>query len=226
VHVFCLHHTDLKARKRRLMKRFEELSLEVEWIETHHPRDRAGWDHEGLSSGSIGETSVALKHRDAIRRQVERGIELSVVLEDDVALPDGFPDLLEGWFHEFAALDGDILMIGTCCGIHAPDVEPGRSVYYNPDFRSRCAHAYALTLAAAQVLLPELTHMPKGFDHDVNDIIEKHDLRVCYVEPGVEQLTDTGELLSAIETRRTLRHRLQVLRRRLARVVARARRAA
>lgn len=210
---FCLHHTDEGGRKRRLTKRFAELGLEVEWIETYHPRDRDTWDHEGLSAGSIGETSVALKHRDAIRRQVAGGIDLGVVFEYDVDLPDDFATALDGWLEEFSELAGDILMIGTCFDIHAPDVVPGRSVYYRPDFGTRCAHAYAVTLDAARAILPDLDHMPKGFDHDLNDIIRAHDLRVCYVEPGIEQLTHTGDMLSAIETRRTRRDRFRVLRR-------------
>jgi hypothetical protein len=221
VRLFCTHHTDLRSRKKRLLKRFAELGLAVEWIETYHPRDRGAWDHDGLSIESIGETSISLKHRDALRRQVSGSIERAVVLEDDVELPDDFAGALAGWLDEFHALGGDLLMIGTCCGIHAPDVVAGKSVYYGPDFRTRCAHAYAVTLEAARKILPELDHMPKGFDHDLNDIIRKHGLRVCYVEPGLEQLTQKGELLSAIEIRRTPRDRVRVLRRRLARRAAR-----
>jgi GR25 family glycosyltransferase involved in LPS biosynthesis len=219
VRFFCVHHTDLESRKRRLVRRFAELGLEVEWIETHHPRDSASWDDVGPTTATPAELSVAFKHREALRRQVSRAIELAVVLEDDVDLPDDFRALLDGWLDEFRSLEGDLLMIGTCFGIRAPETVPGRNVYCGPGFRTRCLHAYAATLEAARAIVPELDRIPKAVDHHLNDILSRRGLRVCYVEPGVEQLTQKGELLSAIKTGRTLRHRLGVLKRRLAHAI-------
>jgi GR25 family glycosyltransferase involved in LPS biosynthesis len=209
-HLFCIHHTDNSRRKKRLLRRFAELGLEAEWVETYHPRERPRWDHDGLSGGSVGETSCALKHRDAMRRQVERSIPMVLVLEDDVDLPDSFARDLGTWLEEFKELRGDILMIGACFDMHPETIEPGRSVYYSPDFLTRCTHAYVLPLETACRILPDLDHMPKGIGHDLNDAIRRHGLRVCYVEPGIPQLTHTGEMLSSIGTRRTFRDRIRV----------------
>jgi glycosyl transferase family 25 len=219
-HVFCIHHTDNASRKQRLLQQFEELDLEVEWIETYHPRDRSSWDHHGLSENSIGETSCALKHRDAMRRQVERGIELAVILEDDIELPDTFVADLDRWLREFRELHGDMLMIGVSFDLHVDRTEPGREVYEAPRPQTRSTHAYAVTLEAARVIAPDLERMPKGIGIDLNDILERRRLKMCWVEPGLRQLTMTGDMLSSIETRRTWRDRARYavtqLRRRLA----------
>jgi glycosyl transferase family 25 len=210
-HVFCLHHTDETVRKTRLQQQFAELGLAVEWVETYHPRDRDAWDHEGLSGESIGETSCALKHRDALRRQVERQLPVAVMLEDDVDLPDSFAADLERWLREFAELDGDVLMIGTAFDMHVPADDPRREVYLAPDGYGRATHAYAVSLRAAEFIVPRLELMPKGIGHDLNDIVRANGLRMCWVEPGIEQLTLSGRMLSAIAERRRLRHRVRVL---------------
>ena len=57
--VFCIHHTDERARKRRLAKRLRHLGIEVEWIESYHPREMKAWDHEGLSANSGGQGANA-----------------------------------------------------------------------------------------------------------------------------------------------------------------------
>jgi GR25 family glycosyltransferase involved in LPS biosynthesis len=221
--IYCIHHTDNRSRKRRLLKRFDELGLEVEWIETYHPRERASWDHDGLSADSIGETSCGLKHRDVLRRQLIEDIDVAVVLEDDIDLPDTFRDDLDRYLREFEELGGDLLMIGTAFDMHVPAVqlEPGRSVYVAPSHHGRACHAYAVTLDAARVLVPGLEHMPQGFGHDVNDLTLEHELKMCWVEPGLEQLTLTGEMLSSIETRRTWESRKALARRRFSRLLGR-----
>jgi GR25 family glycosyltransferase involved in LPS biosynthesis len=218
VQFFCLHHPDLRGRKRRMLKQFARQSMDVEWIEGFHPRDSAAWD-VGPTECSTLELSVALKHREAFRRQVSRAAEVAVVLEDDVELPDGFPALLEGWLAEFDSLHGDLLMIGTCFDIHAPETTPGRSVYCGPGFRTRCAHAYAVTLKTSEAILPMLDEIPEAIDHYLNRVVADLGLRICYVEPGVEQLTNRRELVSAIQLRRRRTYRLQVLKRRTKREV-------
>ena len=214
-HIFCIHHTDNRTRKKRLLRRFDQLGLTVEWIETYHPSERASWDHDGLSGGSIGETSCALKHRDALRRQVARRLPLAVVLEDDIDLPKTFPTDLERYLAEMAELPGDIMMIGTCLNMHIPATEPERTVYLAPEGYTRCTHAYAVTLAAAETIAPALDHMPKGIGHDLNDVVRSRGLRMCWVEPGLQQLTQTGDMLSSIGERRSTRDRLRVARKRL-----------
>jgi GR25 family glycosyltransferase involved in LPS biosynthesis len=217
IRIFCLHHTDNRARKRNLLKRFPEVGLDVEWIETYHPRDRKHWDHDGLSGHSVGETSCALKHRDALRRQVRDGTEIAVLLEDDIELPDGAHAELERYIEEFREQKGDILMIGTCYDMHVDEVDPGRSVYPAIPY-GRCTHAYAVALDAAKVIVPELEHMPKGIGHDLNDIVQRHSLGMFWVEPGWRQLTMSGEMLSSIGERRTWDDRRAVARRRVRRL--------
>jgi glycosyl transferase family 25 len=214
-HIFCLHHTDEPERKDRLQQQFAAMGLDVEWVETYHPSDRDRWDHDGLSGNSVGETSCALKHRDALRRQVDRRLSVSVILEDDVDLPDTFGTDIERWLREFAALEGDVLMIGTAFDMHLPVTDPDREVYVAEDGYGRATHAYAVTLPAAEFMAPRLEHMPKGIGHDMNDIVRGNGLRMCWVEPGLEQHTLAGRMLSAIGERRRFRDRVRVFRSRL-----------
>jgi hypothetical protein len=224
--VFCIHHTDNRQRKRRLRRIFRDVGLDqVEWVETYHPRDRARWGYGGLAAGSIGETSCALKHRDAIRRQVEREIATAVILEDDVDLPPTFRADLNRWLREFEELRGDILMIGTAFDMHVEGVDRGRQVYLAPTPHGRATHAYAIPLHAARVFARELEQMPKGIGHDLNEIVQRRGMRMCWVEPGVEQLTMTGDMLSSVETRRTWEDKKRFLRRRLGRLARRRGRA-
>jgi GR25 family glycosyltransferase involved in LPS biosynthesis len=195
---------------------------DVEWVETYHPRDRANWGIDYLvADGSIGETSCALKHRDALRRQVERGIPLSVILEDDIELPDDVLARLPGWIDEFRALSGDVLMLGTCFDLHAVNVVAGREVYEAPQPTFRCSHAYAVTLEGARVLARGLETMKKGIGHDFNDIVEGEGLKMCWLEPGLRQLTLEGEMVSAIEERHTKQERRAIRWRRLTSVLRR-----
>jgi len=221
IQFFCLHHPGLRGRKRRMSKQFARAGLDVEWIEDFPPAESAAWD-VGQTVCSAIELSLALKHREAFRRQVSRAADLAVVFEDDVELPDCFPVLLEGWLREVESLDGDLLMIGTCFDLHAPEIVPGRSVYYEPGFRARCAHAYAVTLKAAEAILPELDAIPKPIDLYFDQLRDELGLRICYVEPGIEQLTHRRELVSSVQLRRRRTYRLQVLKRRTTRALRRS----
>jgi GR25 family glycosyltransferase involved in LPS biosynthesis len=217
VQVFVTHHTDVGGRRRRLERQFRRMGLtDVEWVETFHPRDRESWGIDHLvADGSIGETSCELKHRDALQRQVERRIPISVILEDDIELPDDFPAKLPGWLNDFRALSGDILMLGTCFDMHVDRVIADREVYEAPVPLGRCTHAYAVTLDAAETLVRGLSTIEKGIGHDLNDIVQAEGLKMCWLEPGLRQLTLSGEMVSAIAERQTKKERRAIRVRRL-----------
>jgi GR25 family glycosyltransferase involved in LPS biosynthesis len=195
---------------------------DVEWVETFHPRDRKNWGIDHLvADGSIGETSCELKHRDALQRQVQRRIPLSLILEDDVELPDDFMDKLPGWLDEFRSLSGDILMLGTCFNMHAENVTPHRQVYTAPVPLGRCTHAYTVTLSAAEILVRGLDTIEKGIGHDLNEIVQGEGLKMCWLEPGLRQLSLEGEMVSAIAERHTKKERRAIRWRRLMSVLRR-----
>jgi GR25 family glycosyltransferase involved in LPS biosynthesis len=215
--IFVLHHTDARGRRRRLERQFRRMDLTgIEWVETYHPRDRDNWAIGHLvADGSIGETSCELKHRDALRRQAERRIPMAVIVEDDIELPDDFAAALPRWLAEFRELDGDVLMLGTCFNLHVPDLVPERAVYEAPAPTTRCTHAYVVRLEAAEVLSRALEHIEKGIGHDLNDIFAAEGLKICWLEPGLRQLTLEGEMVSAIEERHTKKERRAIRWRRL-----------
>jgi len=211
--MFCVHHRDLRQRKRRLTRVFGELGFAVEWVETYHPRDVDTWDHPPIAAVSIQASSCGLKHRQIIRRQIDEEIGLIVVFEDDVQLPKTFAPDLDRYLDEFAALGGELLMIGSGNAFHAPDVTPDRSVYLAPLPRTRATHAYALTLAGARVLWPFVEQLNRPIDLAMDRAVQDVGLTMCWVEPGVRQGTLDRWQMSTIPENRVPGDRKRVLKR-------------
>jgi hypothetical protein len=98
---------------------------------------------------------------------------------------------------------------------------PDREVYEAPVPLGRCTHAYAVTLRAAEIFVAGLAQIEKGIGHDLNDIVQREGLRMCWLEPGLRQLTMSGEMVSAIAERQTKKERRAIRLRRLTSVFRR-----
>ena len=98
---------------------------------------------------------------------------------------------------EFNSANGDLLFIGTCCGLHSR----GNSDYQHikPEKTSRCAHMYVVTLEAAKKLCLHLDNISDAYDWKLNDIIAKEKLSVWWVEPGIEQYGYISSLVGEIK---------------------------
>ena len=99
-----------------------------------------------LSDAEIG---VALSHGDCCRRMVAENVPLALVLEDDVALADGFPEALAR-AEKFLDPSRPQVAVFSGYGIAGGETLP-------PEIRRVsslwCADAYCLTLAAAKLIL-------------------------------------------------------------------------
>ena len=197
VKYFCLHHPDLADRRVSLESKFNKLGLDVEWVCGFPPHEIT--IPPGSTFKNIFEYSLYLKQQYCIEQQVKKEIPLIIVLEDDVILPENFVEFTDICFKEFENLKGDILSLGTCCKIVAKDIIPGRHVYYRPEYRTRCAHCYALTLHAAKIIYKYIATEQCAFDFKLNTIIEQEALRVCYAEPGILQATEEQLIKSSLQ---------------------------
>jgi hypothetical protein len=208
--IYCLHHSPAKERKEKLLKDFDHHNLEVKWIESYEPttelknqfpcRKTKMLTIYGVTNDvreiENRELSLFLKHREAINSANGPFI----VLEDDIVLPKEWD--MGSYFlkclDEFNTLQGDILNIGTAFNFRPSKIVDDKLVYYEPYFRTRCAHAYSISEKSLSVIREELKIIDNAFDWKLNDIIEKHQLRSCYVEPGLHQQSLIGGMKSLL----------------------------
>jgi GR25 family glycosyltransferase involved in LPS biosynthesis len=175
----------------------DKLNLAVEWVCAFLPEEI-----ELPSTAKFknkNEYSLYLKQQYCIEQQVQKEIPLIVILEDDVLLPDNFCDFVDNCVSEFTLLKGDLLFLGTCCNITARNIQSDRSVYYEPDYKSRCAHCYAVTLSAARTIMKHIDNRQCAYDFKLNQIIAQEALRVCYAEPGILQATEQRLIKSSLQ---------------------------
>lgn len=194
---FCLHHPLLTERYAELNKRFLELEINVEWVTDFFP------DKLTLPSmhtfKNINEYSLYKKHEYCIAKQVDHASPYVCILEDDVILPDNFVQFVANCITEFEGVSGDILFPGSCCGISVTDIIPNKTVYYHPDYLSRCAHCYILPLKTSKLIIKDYQENFEAADFKLNTLIKKYNLRCCHTEPSIKQRTNEHLLPSTVQ---------------------------
>jgi GR25 family glycosyltransferase involved in LPS biosynthesis len=198
--IFVCHHKPLIERKEKLQKFFIENDIDVEWVENYLP-DEIEYEYKRVV-GNINdsEISIYLKHQYCLNEQVKNNFDYTLILEDDVDLPDNFNDYLKNCMNEFVSyqpkLDG--LMLGSCCGIHFDNITDDKLIYYKEGQLTRCAHAMIFTLNAAKQITKNLNIINYPIDHKFNYIIKKENLKIGWVEPAIKQKSEIGLFESSI----------------------------
>ena len=183
--VFVLHHNKLTDRKRLLARQIEAQQIQTIWIENFLPEEIQ--IPEGETNIRLSEYSLYLKHLLALKEQERMGFNYTLILEDDILIPDNFKNYFEVIFDQFVEQKGDLMMVGKCCNLGPAETKPGQFVYWEPHFRTRCTHAILYTLDATRKIVKHLDKELIAFDHKLNDIIHKENLKSCYAEPGLLQ---------------------------------------
>lgn len=201
---FCLHHKPATDRRDRLDECFSHHSMEVEWIELFQPEE-IDFTTLNLSNRihndqalSEGEISLYMKHRHVIELQKSYEYSDVIIMEDDVILPYDWN--MKNYFNqcleEFDSMQGDILNIGTAFNFSPYLTTPDRLVYHEKHFTTRCAHCYSISNRCIDRVLGDLYTIDDAWDWKLNHLIEKYNLKSCYVEPGIHQFSlDGGSLL-------------------------------
>ncbi|MEM9771386.1 MAG: glycosyltransferase family 25 protein, partial [Cyanobacteria bacterium P01_D01_bin.73] len=148
--IYVCHYTPLGERKQRLEAALKPLTLApVLWVEDEPPRDSfyqfdpQQWEskidfayaenehYQMLRQARPlrrSEISVAYKHWKCFEDMVEQGIEVALILEDDVILCEDFQaKLLEGL--EKTPADWDAIFPGSGSGLHIANPVPGQVAY-------------------------------------------------------------------------------------------------
>ena len=183
--IFITHHLPCVDRKKFVEEQFESQGLYREYITDFLPDEI---DTPVCDTTTPTLHSLCLKHELALKKMLERNCEHCIVFEDDIILNRDFKGYFNIFFPQFLDIKGDLLMIGTAFNIRPISLIPGQYVYWEPHFRTRCTHAMLFTANCAKIILEEY-HVGtyRGPDHKLNDIIEKRNLKSCYLEPGLHQ---------------------------------------
>ena len=194
---YVLHHSPLTKRKQYLEHCFKLLNIEPTWVTGFLP------DEIKLPAQNrfvnIREYSLYLKHAFCYEDMIKNNIEIATIFEDDVVLWKEYRKYEEIFLKEFRELKGDIMFHGTCCEIEPYENIEGKHVYYHPDYRTRCAHCYMVTLNAVNKIVKHWYTNPKTPDHFLNEMIEKEGLRSCYTRPAIQEGVYTGVYKSSIK---------------------------
>jgi|TARA_A100000172_G_scaffold80969_1_gene72140 hypothetical protein len=208
--VYCCHHPaeHIAPRKNKLSSFFLDSSIDVEWVELGTPEDAKTYDNTELVQKILTKgplhcrndyakatdlsyrlISLILKHNYCFEQQVKNNYENILILEDDADL---FTTFSEDYFNkcmgEYTELGLDLLFLGSCCGLHYPNVSPNKLVYTAANLRSRCTHCFVVNINAAKKLLKTFLQMFDSADWQINAIIEEQRLRVGWAEPSVAQM--------------------------------------
>ena len=192
------HDTDRRARvERRLAElrlRWERLSaVDGRRLEPHHERliDRAAHAARGLefSPGAIG---CWLSHREAQRMVAENAEPMALILEDDIAIADDLPGVLER-IERGDAGRFDVIrlhrykMHRKFVPVHR--IGGGTLGFVRPVDSG--AQAYVITREAAGRLVASIPRMVQLADHALYEHWS-HGLTVCSIDPPVVRHDDRG----------------------------------
>lgn len=193
---YVCHWTKLVQRKEYMNDLLYRTGItDIEWVECY---DKENWNEEEIRKDypkafdvmtidtrrmRNSEISLALKHCWIVRDISAKKYKSALVLEDDVNLCQNFV----GNFNAFSSQlpeDWDVCWVGSCCDIHAPMV-PNKQVY--PGDRSRCTHAFMVSLNGANKMIPMLSTLDAPADHFYNKLIREIPLNNYWFEPSLAE---------------------------------------
>lgn len=183
--IYIVHHRPNADRLKFIEEQFNQQNLYYEIVDWFHPDTITKPECETITAQ---EYSLYLKFEEALKRFIKANNDYCIIFEDDIVLCENFSNYFNTFFQEFINLDGDLLIIGTAFNEQPTNITDNIHVYYEPRFRTRCAHAILYSKKAAEYVLEEL-HLDtyRGYDHKLNDIISKKQLKTCWLEPGLHQ---------------------------------------
>lgn len=170
---------------------------------------------------SLGQMSCALKHREALRRIVERG-QRALVLEDDVILAPEFAAGVASALRESPRYPvPQVIFMGCGGNWYTPRSQRRPGVHLYPASRGRFADSYIIDAEAARRRLEWMdTHrMPKPIDNMFDVMDPQIGVQILWFEdPVVEQGSKSGIFTTALEQAppnwlQGLKFRLEKLRR-------------
>ncbi|MEM1425584.1 MAG: glycosyltransferase [Cyanobacteria bacterium P01_H01_bin.130] len=146
------------------------------------------------------EISVAYKHWKCFEDMVEQGIEVALILEDDVILCEDFQaKLLEGL--EKTPADWDAIFPGSGSGLHIANPVPGQVAYGREHPAARCADTYLIRQSIAYELYQRLQRIHLPLDFELSWVFKFCQSKVYWWEPPLTaQGSQHGLYTSSVQT--------------------------
>jgi|688.fasta_scaffold03604_11 hypothetical protein len=188
--IYILHHSPANERKVELLNTINLLKLDypVNWVENFLPEEVSTLGKD--FNISIPEMSLSLKHEFVLLDQVKKNLDKVIILEDDADLlsVQNLQEFLENCLLEFSENNGDILWIGGTHDMNVPNEikKSDKVAYFSKNFKSRCAHAYIMSLKAARAAI-EHYHYNLPADHLFNEIIDTCELNSGWTSTYITQ---------------------------------------
>jgi GR25 family glycosyltransferase involved in LPS biosynthesis len=183
----------------------EEIGDKYEWYlwgwEQHHDMliENPMQNYQSFSRKvSIGSLSLILKHLYCFTKQDTLELNNILIIEDDCNIPENFTAYLQETINDYLKLQKtvpvEICMIGTSFGMKASNYEndPIKPInygcaYQHPIFKTRCTHAYIVSLSGARKLLQNFQPINNPIDFRLNEIMQFTGMKVAWREPGLQQ---------------------------------------
>lgn len=197
---FIVHYTKNKDRKERLEKEFLTYDINnVTWIK-EYDRENLGeiknlyqynpkFEKKHLNDGLI---SVTVKHYTALKKIIEKNIEIAVIMEDNVTFTENIKKLVNEYLEEGKNLNWDIIFEGDT---HYLKYREGRIFKDKKLYKkvnratsqcggsTRCSNFYIIKLDVAKKLHDIFVPFHNVCDHWSNHLFRKLNLNVYWVEP-------------------------------------------
>jgi len=218
--VYIAHYSPLIERREFLKKQFSINNINsYEWFE-QEPNfeeldkwcDTMGisWDRKMRMPPlsyiprrelKASEISLAYKHIKIYEDILKNGVDVSLVLEDDVVLADDFVNKFNQMLHDTPS-DWDMIFIGSGCNLSIPESEMvmGQTAYRKSHPATKCTDSYLITLSATNKIMKTIFPLTFPIDFELNYQLLMHDLRVYWWEPPlVKQGSQCGIFRSRIQ---------------------------
>lgn len=195
--IFICHYKPLKERKKILSEQLNKLGLDYEWVEIY---DREEIDINKLKTDlpnmvkplniighqnrtlRMSEISLILKHNYIWEKMIKDDIDNVLVLEDDALLDNDFVEKYYSYTRDLPE-DYDLLWVGSCCGLHAPNISLDKHIYQNDG--SRCTHAYLISKKCASKMIEQHKINNSPADFMFNEAIRICGLKNYWLEPDL-----------------------------------------
>lgn len=211
--IYVLHHVPFTDRA-RIFTRLNEEQVEYELVTCHSPEEIGDkyefylqdWEKHAdvmvenqmqtyrnfSRKVSIGSLSLILKHLYCYTLQVHNEYQNIVIIEDDCRIPVGFHSYLQRNVDDYLELQKtvpvEICMIGTSHGMVSKASENnGKCVFFHVIQKTRCTHAYILSLSGAKKLLDNFHPINNPIDFKINEIMQVTGMKVAWSEPALQQ---------------------------------------
>jgi GR25 family glycosyltransferase involved in LPS biosynthesis len=192
--IYIVHYKKLVDRKHALIKMFQDLNItNYEFIENYDRNDPT------LNIDTFFNTNF-YKNNDANPHNIVKCINMShysiynkiitnndsyvLILEDDAILDSKFNLLMNNYIPKLP-VDFDMAFLNSGCNLHINNnLLKKDKIWYKTNTTRTCC-AYLISKKCCEKIIPNMLPFSTSIDHELNIIINRHNLNVYWCEPTI-----------------------------------------